>query len=594
MIIKLYPQLINKIAAGEVVERPASVVKELIENSIDAKATKILVDIEKSGLHLIRVVDNGTGMDREDALLACESHTTSKIASIQDLDNIVSMGFRGEALSSIASVSDFEMITKDKTSKTGTKIEIKYGKFQKAEDISSNIGTSISVKHLFHNVPARKKFLKSERTEYANILDTFLKYALSFPSIHFLLTHNNNSVYNLPSITSEDFNKELLLRIDDIFSNEISENLVEINYNSPRINILGYIGHPKISRSSKAYQYIFLNNRPIIDKIISKAVYDAFTGLMPKDRYPIFFIFLNINPNEVDVNVHPRKSEVRFQDPNFIYRSVNEASKRNILKFLQKDTQEALKKYSKFAVNIKKKLKNMYPKLQKSFEIEKSIIFTKELLKSPKQNVTYTRDETYNFYSKSIPSNQVIQIFESYIICILEDKIVLIDQHAASERVTYEKLKKQIDSNAIETQRVLFSENIDLDPSKFEVFMENRKNLEKLGIKLSLFGKNSVKVDEIPAILAKSDFEKLIFDLLDELQENTGIRLDKFNKIKEKLIATMACHTSIRGNMKLTQDEMNYLINELFLCENQYSCPHGRPILWEISKDEIEKKFKRK
>lgn len=608
MIIQLHQNLINKIAAGEVVERPASVVKELVENAIDAKTTKIEVKIENAGKKLLEVTDNGIGMTRDDAEIACDSHTTSKITTIDDLENIRSMGFRGEALASISSVSNLTLVTQSKDEKIGSKIVINGGKRSKTEDFSTE-GTTISVERLFHNIPARKKFLKTDNTEFRHILTTFHNYALSYPNIHFILTHNKKSVYNLPSINNESFNKELLVRIFDIFGGGIADNLVEIYYNSPEIQITGFTGHPKISKSRGSVQLQFLNKRPISDKLISRAVYDAYQGLVPKGKYPIFFMFITLDPKLVDVNVHPRKSEVRFEDTQQIYQAVKQSAKQNILSFLQKDTKEALKVFSNtgssnrsfssrtpaahaFAKASAGRPSNSFssdkPTISnRSSNIEQSLDFTKEILQA-------TKGEVSPKLQIDNGSVKAFQVFNCFIIVEKEDTLLMVDQHAADERITYEQLKKDIANSKIETQTVLIPEVIKLDKAKLQIIEEKKKEIEKLGLKIAEFGKNEYRIEEVPALLAKANPVKLLEEILDDIEdEEDRDKPESFEEIEDHIIATMACHSSIRGGMKLHQEEIQDLVEKLLKCKNPYSCPHGRPVIWEITREELERKFGR-
>ncbi|MFC1780407.1 DNA mismatch repair endonuclease MutL [Patescibacteria group bacterium] len=603
MIIKLHQNLINKIAAGEVVERPASVLKELLENSIDAKSTKITVNIEKAGTELIEVIDNGEGMSREDAKLACQSHTTSKITTIQDLDEIATMGFRGEALASISSVSALTLVTKDTGSTTGTKVIVDKKQKLIVKEVSTNKGTKITVKRLFHNIPARKKFLKTESTEYKHILVTFINYALAFPNIHFNLAHNKKSVYNLPSISKDSLNEELKIRINDLFGSKIASNLVDIHYNAPDLQIFGFVGHPRIARSGRSHQLVFLNNRPINDKLITKAVYDAYHSLIPRNKYPIFFLFLRLDPTKVDINVHPRKSEVRFADTQSIFQAVKQAAKQSLLKFLKKDAKKALEQYPEYkpkSVEIENFQSQSKPvgsrfiadnkdQTPTQQQISGAISFTKELLN---KKMPVGAEDLQPF------SSRAFQLFNTYIIIEKDDKILFIDQHAAAERVTYEKLLTQFRNDRIETQKLLLSEVIELDKLEFQSLKENRNDLSKLGIKLSIFGKSAFKVEEIPLLLVKSNIKELISDILSELtqsDESVGDANPRpIQKTQNHLIATMACHTSIRAGMKLKQVEIDDLVNKLLKCKNPYSCPHGRPIIWELSREELEKNFKRK
>ena len=595
MIIKLHDNLINKIAAGEVVERPASVLKELVENSIDAGSSKIRINIEKAGTGLVEVIDNGSGMTKEDAKLACNSHTTSKITTIQDLDKIDTMGFRGEALASIASVSKLTLETKTHEESSGIKIVIDNGKKQAEEEISKDIGTKISVIDLFHKIPARRKFLKSDSTEYKHILSVFYNYALSYPHIQFTLTHNGTTVHKLPSVAKDSFNKEFLFRINDLFKERISKNLVEINYSSPYLQTKGFTGHPKISTSRKSYQLIFLNNRPITDKLISKAIYDSYQGLMPKNRYPIFFLFIEMDPAVVDVNVHPRKSEVRFSNSSQIYTSVKQASKQSILKLLKHDTKRALDQYSDFPTSTQRKSLGVHQKinLSQKKDPKKTSRVSKKLISDSISFTEKILQPSVGLPGKNIHvSSRAFQIFKSFLLYEKEDNLVIVDQHAAAERVTYEKLLKQLDKRGVETQVLLLPETIELSSQEFELLKSHRKYLDKLGIKLTIFGKETFKVEEVPNLISKTNVNNLIQDILSDLKSEDK-KIDSFDEIKKHLVATMACHSSIRAGMKLEQIEIDDLIRNLLSCKSPYSCPHGRPIIWEISRNEIEKHFER-
>ncbi|MBU0976472.1 MAG: DNA mismatch repair endonuclease MutL [Patescibacteria group bacterium] len=589
MIIQLPPLLINKIAAGEVVERPASVLKELVENSIDAKATNIEVNIEKAGFQLIEVVDNGSGMSKDDAKIACDSHTTSKITTIQDLESILTMGFRGEALASIASVSELTLQSKTDSDRTGISITIENGKKNKPQETSREHGTSVFVKRLFHKIPARRKFLKSETTEFKHMLSTFINYALAYPHIRFSLSHNKKLVYNLPSVSKESFNDELRVRINDLFGTNISSNLVGINYRSPNLHIEGFLGHPRIARAQRSYQLTFLNNRPIADKLTSKAVYDAYQTLIPKNRYPIFFLFLKINPSEVDVNVHPRKTEVRFSNSGQIFNSVKQAANQALLKFIKKDTSEALKEYRELTQDFRKERhiqlkpsKGQFFGSNKGISSSKAIDFTKEILKP--------KNADFKLYT----APRAFQVFGTYIIIEKEEKLLLIDQHAAAERVTYEKLKEQIQKRNIEKQVLLLPETIELSKPEFLAANEHRDQLASLGIRISIFGKSTMKVEEIPALLARSRISDLLKDLIAEISNvDEFSKSQSFEESENHLIATLACHSSIRAGMPLVKDEIDDLVKRLLNCQNPYSCPHGRPIIWEITKNELEEKFER-
>lgn len=601
MIIKLHQNLINKIAAGEVVERPASVLKELLENSIDAGAKHITIHLEAAGFHKVEVIDDGVGMSEDDAKIACDSHTTSKIASIEDLEKIESMGFRGEALASIASVSALTLLTKHKDEKVGYKIVVKGGKHLEGKKSAYRGGTAITVKNLFFNVPARKKFLKSQSTEYRHMLSTFFNYALAYPHIHFVLTHNNKIVHNLPSVSGEQFNEELKVRISDLFGRNLSEDLIQLRYGSPIIQMSGFVSHPRSARSTKSYQLQFLNKRPIVDKTISRAVYDAYQGMIPKGKYPIFFAFISINPNIVDVNVHPRKTEVRFENGQEIYRAAFHATKHALEKSLQIETKENLGQFTVRPQQLGQTTSSITHKTASSpknaskparGEVTDSILFTKELLQD--SFLAETPEDSADLALPVQISSRAHQVFKEVIIVEKDDTLLFIDQHAAAERVTYEKLIEQINAKKIETQPLLMPEVIEVSTVEAELLEEYKSKLIKLGITISQFGKNTYKIDEVPVLMAKGNFQNFFKEILGDLLEDDGSSKSKsFETLKEKIIATMACHGSIRAGMKLQPAEIDDLVNKLLKCNNPHSCPHGRPIMWEISKSELERKFKR-
>jgi len=508
------------------------------------------------------------------------------------------MGFRGEALASISAVSELTLVTKHKDEQTGVLIRIKGGKKMEERKIAGNTGTTISADDLFFNVPARKKFLKTESTEYRHLLSTFFNYALSYPHIHFVLSHNRKTVYNLPSVEGENFNEELKPRIFDLFGKGVADDLIPIRYNSPVIQVQGFISHPRAAKSSGTHQLQFLNKRPIVDKTISRAIYDAYQGMIPKGKYPIFFLFLKINPELVDVNVHPRKSEVRFENPQEIYRATFSAAKAALEKGLQIETHECFRQFipEKPSTSIGKKPPERSFSAYKSgtgrsttpHGISDSILFTKQLLKG-----TSLTEPSPTFTSVEI-SPQAHQVFNEIIIVEKEDSLLFLDQHAAAERVTYEKLIDQIGKKKIETQPLLVPEIIDVSSVEHALLAEQKKLFMTLGIAIAPFGKNAFKIDEVPVLMAKSNFQKFFKEIISDLIDDENATSSKsFETVKDKIIATMACHGSIRAGMKLQPAEIDDLVTKLLQCDNPYSCPHGRPIVWEISKSDLERKFKR-
>jgi len=589
MIIKLHQNLINKIAAGEVVERPASVLKELIENSIDAGADKINIEIKNSGIDLIKISDNGTGMSKEDALIACDSHTTSKLTTIEDLENIQTMGFRGEALASISSVSNFTIITNNNKNPQATKIRISFGKKEPTQSTASNQGTTISVENLFANIPARRKFLKSPSTELKHLLKVFENYALCYPHIQFSLKNNGKLIYNLTSTFKQSFNEELLERIKTVLGKNFSINLMSANFKSESIQISGFLGHPEKAISRRANQILFINKRPVFDPIISKAIQESFRTFIPHGNYPVYVLFIEIDPSKIDVNIHPRKQEVRFEEPNYIYRIIYNFARNLLSKNLKISAKESILSQSSNFRNSdffqKRFTDNRNSFRPNKSEVKESLSFTKNLLETYRlsQNKIFSEDENFNF--------PVAQFFKEILVYEKDDKLIFLDQHAVSERINFDKLTKQINLKNIEKQRLLIPFEIDLSKSEIEKMNLSKNTINKTGISFELKG-TKILITEIPTLLAKTDLKKLLNQILADIEDEQKTNSNLQNLI-DKIIATMACHASIRGGDKLSQYEINDLINKFLKVKTPYSCPHGRPVLWEISKNELERKFKR-
>lgn len=575
----LPPEIVAQIAAGEVVERPASVVKELIENSIDAGSKAITINIKEAGKALIEVIDNGEGMSRKDALKAFVQHATSKISSLDDLEQVLTLGFRGEALASIAAVSEVELNTNN--SQEATKITFVGN--QLVPDLSIiEQGTSITAKNLFDRVPARKKFLRSESTELKQITDIILKHAVFHPEIHFVFNHNGRTLYNLPTTNN------LQTRIFDIWGKRISEKLHPISFDGPDLKITGYIGHPEIARKDRALQFIALNNRPITSDLISKAVEDAYQSAKPDKLKPVFFMNLMINPRKVDVNVHPRKMEVKFSNTQEIYISVKHASDRAIRSSLQDTVKHYLfEKQPEQSLNEPKidYIKKIFPKniqtgpVYKQTEkniVERSLNFSQALL----EPVTNTVAPIHEFRS--------FQVFSTFIILEKSDELLFLDQHAADERINYERLMKQVMKSAVEKQHLLVPYTLELSNAKIELLQEHIDEFNKIGLEIEIFGRNMIKINTIPAILKELDFTKFI----DEILERDLVEFSS-DEVLHEVIASLACHGSIRAGRKMHETEIQHMLNQLFKCEKPYSCPHGRPIIWKMTKYEIEKKFKR-
>lgn len=559
-LIHILPEeLKNKISAGEVIERPASVVKELIENSIDAKSNEIHIEILNGGKHYIRVSDNGTGMDKEDALLCFQRHATSKLLKEEDLFNIKTLGFRGEALSSIASVSKMKIITGLKESNIGTSIEINGGNIIEIKEAVS-IGTTIEVRELFFNTPARKKFLKKNTTELYHIIDIITKEALSHWWISFRLTSDNKLILDLPISTGYEE------RIIQIYGNEFFKKLLHINKQNESINMNAFFSNINNFKNSKTHQFIFINDRPVKDNLINHAVYSAYDGLIPHDKQPIFFIFLNIDPKKIDVNVHPTKKEVRFDDKDFVYQFINN----NIKSVLREDRNEYVKGFLNTHAEISKKID--YPQ------------FSREIENFSSKNKFVLKEDLELQYKTSIP---YINLGDTFVAISGKSGLTIIDYHAAHERILFEKFLKGID---IETSQLLFPKQIRLPINEYNTILENSHILKEFGIYIEDFGHNTIIIRSLPEILMKADIESIILDIASYLHEEKTFKIS----VKHAIAAKLACHSSLRGMRILSPEEVNSLITELEKTEIPDQCPHGRPTRIFFSIDDLKKMFKKK
>jgi DNA mismatch repair protein MutL len=564
--------LISKIAAGEVIERPASIVRELVDNSIDAGAKNISVDVLYGGKKLIRVVDDGIGMDREDAILCFERHATSKIKTEEDLFNIHTLGFRGEALPSIASVSKVVLFTCKADSPIGTKVEIAGGQRKTVTDAPPISGTTLEVRDIFYNTPARKKFLKSTATEASHIIDIIMQKALSYPSISFNLRHNNSEVINVSSV------KDLKERFIQLYSEEIFNEFVEIKRGDTGIKVYGFISVPQFARSTKNYQLVFINRRPVRNPTVTHAVYNVYRDIISKDKHPAFFLFIDIDTTKVDVNVHPTKREVRFESPDEIHRTVEFAIKEALY---PKKTRE----YIDYIPESKT--------IKESKEMDDGSHLVRETLESALQSEGELQTDI--FVRGLVPVvEQFFYIGESFYAKPTGDGLMVIDQHAAHERVLYEKLLKKTD---IEVENLFLPLRIDLPAREFNIIMNYRMVFQELGIYYEDFGGNSIIIRSLPKELRRADIKGLILDIASEIldREDTGAE-DEIKKktLLQSIAAAIACHKSVRGKEQLNNEELSHLLSELEKTKAPDRCPHGRPTRVFFSLDELKKMFKRK
>ena len=705
-IVLLDDATINKIAAGEVIERPASVVKEIVENSIDAGATNIIVEIRNGGISYIRVTDNGKGIMQDDMEISFERHATSKLRSAEDLNDIKSMGFRGEALASIAAISKVELISKTQDSENGYKVLIEGGKILDAGEVGCPNGTTITIENLFYNTPVRYKFLKKDFTESGYIEDVVTRIALVHPEIAIKLINTGKTVIQTSG------NGDMKAVIYNVYGKDVAENTIPVDYKYEDINVTGVVGKPVISRSNRSNQLFFVNKRFVKDKTLSGAAEQAFKGFITIGKHGFLILNIDMDPRKVDVNVHPAKLEVRFQDENSIFKSVyhtirealtkgdliantssiddidknikikdeenstvniQNTSFRDIIAPLKEEkeqienTQEQVisdetqnnkeqKDEKDFGEVIEKLMKmqkmikmaddndsvkqssqpsenNVTSNQEKIEEIKEEIKNNKDSNSDPEflqmyeqmfgnavkkqdSNITNTENiqndendvsDEFNTIDKSEkisvfeedakyslkPSYKYIGIaFNTYIIVEIKDDLYIIDQHAAHERIMYEKIRKNYynDTNK-DSQLMLLPDIITLTSKEMGIYKDNKEMFKKAGFVVDEFGDNTVKLSGVPNVLLDLETKELFLEALDEI--NTVARTAK-QEIEEKFIATVACKAAVKAHMVLTKEEVEQLLDQLLILPNPFTCPHGRPTAIRMTKNDIEKKFSRK
>lgn len=557
-IVLLDDLTINKIAAGEVIERPANVVKELVENSIDAGATKIVVEVKNGGKTLVKIVDNGKGISANDIPLSLERHATSKIRRIEDLEHTYSMGFRGEALASIASISELTMLTRT-AEENGTKIIAEAGEIIKVDEIGLPVGTTIMVKKLFFNTPVRYKFLKNDATEFRYIKEWVQKTALVNSNIAFKLINDGKIVFQ----TNGNGNIRDIIYL--LYGKEIEKNLLEVNYENEGIKVTGVIGNTTIARDNRKSQILYLNKRNIKNQILTNSADQAFKGATGIGKYGFFILNLEMPANYYDVNVHPTKMEVRFNDEDKLYKVFYHAIKSAMLN-------------SEFLDNNEKEQK-------KENYIENEL----EFLTNKFQNEALA--ELINRENKrEIEYKYIGILFRTFIVIEIGNDMFFIDQHAGHERILYEQIKENY-KNHIQnnSQLMLIPEVFNLSHKEIEFVKENIELFRNTGFDIELFGEDSVKISGIPDIEYKVNKNRMFLDVLDEMitTERTAIK-----DVEERFIATVACKAAVKANMDLTRQEVDNLIQRLLKLKNPFTCPHGRPTTIKFSKDELFKNLK--
>lgn len=610
----LNQETIDKIAAGEVVERPCSVVKELVENAIDAGSTAITVEIKEGGISFIRITDNGCGIERDQVAVAFYRHSTSKIRSAEDLLTVKSLGFRGEALSSISAVARVELITKTYDELTGTRYVIEGSKELSNEEIGAPDGTTFIVKDLFYNVPARRKFLKTAQTEGSYISDMVEKLALSHPDISFKFINNNQTKLH----TSGNGNRKDI--IYHIFGREISSSLLEVKHECEYFKVEGFIGKPVITRGNRNYENYFINGRYVKSNILSRAIEEAYKSFLMQHQYPftvLYFTFFS----ELDVNVHPTKMELRFDNNNEIYVELCDTiyailSRKEMIPEVPVDSTPAPKKivheykepipepFEKRRINEVRAAESRSVYGQSVTSAVKDYSAIEPAVKTPKTSTAYEpaqvvtgTQQTLGDYDKVFLTESakkqfsiIGQLFKTYWLIEFEDKLYIIDQHAAHEKVLYEKTMARLANKDFTSQRISPPIVMTLDARECEMLEKYRPQIEQFGYEVEHFGGKEYMISAIPDNLFNIDMKDLFIDMLDDFSNATGRQTPDI--ITEK-VASMSCKAAVKGNDKLTLPEINKLIDELLSLDNPYNCPHGRPTIISMSKYEIEKKFKR-
>ena len=599
-VIKLLPDSVaNQIAAGEVIQRPASVVKELVENSVDAGGKNIRVIIKDSGKTLIQVTDDGTGMSETDARLSFERHATSKITTAQDLFAITTKGFRGEALASIAAVAMVELKTRREESDTGIVVVINGSKVETQEPCSCPVGSGFSVKNLFYNIPARRKFLKSDNTEIRHIVNEFQKIVLAHPDIRFSLYHNDSEIYNLAA-------GNLRQRIIGVFGKQINQDLITLETETSLINIKGFIGKPENARRTYGEQFFFVNNRFMKHPYFHKAVVEAYQNILPVEAIPSYFIFMEADPASIDINIHPTKTEIKFEDERSIWQilmaSVREALGRfNIVPSLDFENEalidipvrstssripeppniEINTQYNPFAGEEKE---NERPGFIERFERENSANWDKLYTALERENENPKQSETIRESQRKF-----LQIKNKYIVCSVKSGLMLIDQKRAHEQVLYEKFLECLSNDRAVSQTDMFPVTAELNPSDYFILKELESELELLGFSIHQSGNNKITINGRPSGSESSDPLEMLEILLEDYKNTQS---DPSTGAKEKVAAAMAGASAIPYGKVLTQNEMEDLFDALFACQAPNYSPKGKPVISIITLEDIDKKFK--
>jgi len=604
--IKILPDsLASKIAAGEVVQRPESVVKELLENAVDANAASIELIVKQAGKSLIQVCDDGSGMTEEEALLCIHKHATSKISSMEDLESIKTLGFRGEALSSIASVCQLEIRTETRDAEIGTLLKIESENEITTEKISASKGTCVAVKNIFYNIPARRKFLKTDSTELKHIIDTFNRIALANPEIAFKFYNSENIIFDYTNGTIEE-------RIQQVFADNMMEALIPVIQETDYLSLNGFIGKPSIFKKSRGEQYLFLNKRFVINKNINHAVFTAFENILEKGDFPFFILFLTIDPKKVDVNIHPSKLEVKFDDEKDIYNFVLSVVRKSIsshdlvpaMSFENETLQGEKLSFNPFT-SVKQNDFSDRPVFIEREKRERTAVTDEDIdlvFSSLTKNIKTGDDSNYesadtkfdkqieHSASTEIETTFLIQLHNKYILSQIKSGLMIIDQHVAHERILYEKVLSRLDANMPFTQQLLFPIKIQFDVASYEILKELDLMVTKIGFKLKYLPKSYILIEGVPDDIKNGSEEKILREFISEYVNN---QTEKQLEEKDNIAKSYSCKAAIKAGDKLSEKEMRLLIDQLFATSMPYVCPHGRPIVIKISLEEFDRRFGR-
>lgn len=597
-ITVLSEKLANMIAAGEVIERPASVVKELVENAVDAGGERISVEIKSGGRQLIRVMDDGGGMPREDAVLAFERHATSKIANEDDLYRIGTFGFRGEALASIASVARVDLTTNTKGEAVGTRVRIDGGSTPRVTDVGRAAGTTVAVSQLFYNVPARRKFLRTTGTETRHVVSAVSSISMAYPGIAFTLQVDGRDTLTLPAVSNT------YTRAQAVMGNTLMNQMIPVTYDDDLVKIHGFISRPDAARVSRTHQHLYINLRPISSRALNRAVFDGYGSILPKERYPVSIIFLNIDLDQVDVNVHPAKREVRFSNESRVYERILQAIRlalqnSDVVPVFETDT-PAIAGMAPAAVPGTEHVPGDEPAVAQRTQIDLFGPFrgidgdsTGEWTYTPAVVERGGRDDEGEPGTVREHTDAELvslwQLHNAYILAQVKGGVMLIDQHAAHERVLFEQALKTMDHESAPSRQLLFPVTLDLMLPQIALVREHFDHFARLGFNMKLFSEQTVVVDAVPCMASSQEVDTLFNRMIENLQEMPERNL----KTEERIALTFSGHAGIRKGEPLSQQEMNGLVNDLFATETPYVSPRGRPTAIRMPLEEIERRFSR-